>query len=67
MEISKLLSAIADDAKSLPTNKEDYRSSDGLLICGKCQTPKETVLKFDNKTIVVRCLCKCEEEARDES
>lgn len=67
METSELLSAIADGAKSLPVNEEDYRNKEGLLICGKCQTPKETVLKFDNKTIVVRCLCKCEEEARDES
>lgn len=65
METSELLSAIADGAKSLPTNKEDYRSSDGLLMCGKCLTPKETVLKLGNKTMIVRCLCKCEEYERD--
>ena len=65
METSKLLSAIADGAKSLPVNEEDYRSSDGLLMCGKCLTPKETVLKLGDKTMIVRCLCKCEEYERD--
>lgn len=65
MNTENLLNMICDGARSLETNAEDFRNEEGLLICGKCQTPKETVLKFDNKTIVVRCLCKCEEEARD--
>ncbi len=67
MNTENLLNMICDGARSLEKNAEDFRNEEGLLICGKCQTPKETVLKFDNKTIVVRCLCKCEVEARDAS
>lgn len=38
----------------------DYRNEDGLLMCGKCHTPKECVLhKSDGTTRTVRCACEC--------
>lgn len=38
----------------------DYRNTDGLLMCGKCHTPKECVLsKSDGTTRTVRCACEC--------
>lgn len=38
----------------------DYRSEDGLLMCGKCHAPKECVLhKSDGTTRTVLCACEC--------
>lgn len=56
---------------------EDYRDSDGILICGKCHTPREKFLKFDksggfyerykNRLFPVLCRCrKDEQEAEKE-
>lgn len=47
----------------------DYIGEDGLLYCGKCNTKKETVIKFPDGTIFgaggerkVSCQCKCQAE-----
>lgn len=50
--------------KELEVNEEDYTDEEtGLLICGKCNTPKQCKVNWLNeKEIVVTCLCKCEEE-----
>ena len=46
----------------------DYRNAEGLVYCGKCNTPKETVKKVpygmfgDTDVKVFPCLCKCESE-----
>lgn len=38
----------------------DYHNEDGLLMCGKCHTPKECVLtKPDGTTKTVHCACDC--------
>lgn len=38
----------------------DYRNEDGLLMCGKCHTPKEcTLTKSDGTDRTVRCACEC--------
>lgn len=44
--------------------KGDYRK-DGLLICGRCHTPKQTRVSFLGDERIVGCLCKCGKEARD--
>lgn len=41
----------------------DYDGEDGLLYCGKCNTPKQYRLKAE-PTFVVRTLCRCEKEKR---
>ena len=52
--------------------EEDYRNSDGLLICGKCHTPRERFLEFEknskfyerykNHSFPVLCKCRKEQE-----
>lgn len=46
-------------------NECDYRK-DGLLYCGKCDTPKEVMAEAFGKPIVIPCLCVCEAKKRDE-
>lgn len=40
---------------------------DGLLCCGTCGEPKETVVEVGGKSIVARCLCRCGVEAREKA
>lgn len=46
----------------------DYIGDDGLLVCGKCGTPKQRRIEvpFRDEPMVVHCMCACEErEARE--
>ena len=58
-----ILSKIAIRAEKL---EGDYYK-DGILYCGKCNTPKETTIKFDNiqQPKIVRIACKCVSEAEE--
>ncbi len=47
------------EVRTAEINEGDYLKG-GLLYCGKCKAPKQ--IKF--RGIIVRCLCKCEVEAR---
>lgn len=40
----------------------DYTNENGLLFCGKCDTPKECEISINGMTAKVSCLCKCKEE-----
>lgn len=40
---------------------EDY-IKDGILYCGKCNTPKESITHFLGKEYRSKALCKCEQE-----
>lgn len=58
-------------AESIKTEQGDYYNDDGLLMCGKCNTPKQC--RVQNPFIAGRvdiryCICKCaaEEKARKE-
>ena len=44
-----------------PAVPEDYMQ-DGVLYCGKCHTPKQTVISLAGKAMTVACLCKCAAE-----
>ena len=44
---------------AIPAQQGDYEM-DGLIHCGKCHTPKQTVIEFNGKTFKPYCLCKCE-------
>lgn len=46
--------------------KEGDFIHDGLLHCGKCRQKKQTRVSFADKTHIVRCMCKCDAEAREE-
>lgn len=38
---------------------------DGLLICGKCHTPKQCRITFDHHIKTMPCLCRCASEHMD--
>ena len=63
-----MLKPIIDTANSHLTEKPgDYRNGDGLLICGKCNQPKQTIISLPavgapERKIIVRCTCKCDAE-----
>ena len=57
----------AVEAKAAAAIKEetgDYEK-DGLLHCGKCNTPKQCFVDVLGTIRKPRCLCKCAKEARD--
>ena len=53
--------------------EEDYRNADGLLMCGKCHTPRERFLEFNKTSTFYEryknhpfpVLCKCRKEKID--
>lgn len=45
-------------------NPDDYINDAGILVCGKCHTPRETKLKVEGVEHKFPILCKCREEAQ---
>ena len=43
----------------------DYYGDNGLLHCGKCNTPKQCNIELFGRKRVVYCLCKCKAEERE--
>jgi DNA replication protein DnaC len=63
MDILKPLAAMASAA--IPKEDGDYLQ-DGLLYCGLCKTPKETMVSVPwGRTFKARCLCACGLRARE--
>ena len=53
--------------KETNINEVDYISDDGLLYCGKCHTKKQVRIRLPNgKELTPHCLCKCEEEKKEQ-
>ena len=46
---------------------DDYKDADGVLMCGKCHTRKQTFFEVEGliPRTLVSCLCKCEAEKRE--
>lgn len=61
-EYVKVLEARANDA--IKTEEGDY-IQDGLLHCGKCNTPKQKRVEILDMVIFPKILCECEAERRD--
>lgn len=64
---SETVDLIASRAEEANGRQEgDYIGEDGLLYCGQCRTPKQTVIKLIDSNggteKVVPCMCKCREE-----
>lgn len=60
MDIDIIDTIGARAARQYSEHEGDYRNEDGLLICGKCHTPKEcTLTKSDGTDRTVRCACEC--------
>lgn len=41
-------------------NEDDYINSDGLWVCGKCNTPKQVKIELCGEILTPMCLCECE-------
>lgn len=66
MNISKVIDGIEQKAAdSIKAEQGDYYGDDGLLYCGKCNTPKQCRVEFFGQMRTPYCLCKCEVERRD--
>lgn len=66
-DYGKILDGIAKAAEeNTPVDPSDYIGEDGLMICGKCHTPKQCRVTFLGIEKTPFCLCKCEQEKRDE-
>ena len=60
MDIDIIDTIGARASRQYSEHEGDYRNEDGLLICGKCHTPKEcTLTKSDGTARTVRCACEC--------
>lgn len=55
----------AKAAESIKAEQGDYYGDDGLLYCGKCNTPKQCRIFIFDEERTPFCLCKCEVERRD--
>ena len=66
MQTMDLLQMLANRTeKEIPMNEGDY-IKDGLLCCGKCNTPKQGKYEVGEGVFLKpRILCKCETEKRD--
>ena len=62
------LDGVIEAAKENANNDvdtNDYRDENGILICGRCGKPRETIIPhplFPNQTLKVNCLCECREK-----
>lgn len=66
MDIANTLFSIEKRAaESIKAAQGDYYGDDGLLVCGKCNTPKQVRVMILDKERTPFCLCKCEVEKRD--
>lgn len=54
---------------SIKSEPGDYIGEDGLLVCGKCHTPKQGRYQMPFGEVTPRILCECEQEkqAREEA
>ena len=52
-------------AEAIKAEQGDYFNDEGLLVCGKCNTPKECRNEIFGKMRTHRCLCKCGAEKRE--
>lgn len=60
MGASNVFSSIAERAaQQYAEQPGDYRDADGLLMCGKCHTPKQVRQPFLGNVKVLACACKC--------
>ena len=65
MDAEKMFAAVEERAAaSIKEEAGDY-VKDGLLHCGKCNTPKQCFVELFGTIRTPRCLCKCAKEARD--
>ena len=66
MEIENMIGGLEQRAaEAIKPEQGDYiGEEDGLLYCGKCNTPKQTRVEIFGRVRTPMCLCKCEAEKR---
>ena len=62
---SIILQPVISAANSANAEAPGDYTKDGLLFCGRCNTPKRSRQCFMGHQITVGCLCRCATEARD--
>ena len=65
MEAIKNLMDLNLQSSSKIEIQEDEYVEDDVIYCNKCNTPRTTVIELFGNKKVVRCICKCQAEARD--
>lgn len=62
-ELEKMIDNIAASAAQEPEDFTD--TATGLLICGKCHTPKQCRVTLFERERLLPCLCQCEKERQE--
>lgn len=66
MDLTSLIDGIERKAAAeIKAEQGDYYGDDGLLMCGKCNTPKQTRVVIFDRERTPFCLCRCEAEKRE--
>ena len=66
MNLKPFFDGVEKAAKgNIRAEQGDYIGEDGLLVCGKCHTPKQGRYNMPWGEITPPVLCKCEQERRD--
>lgn len=65
-EATEILNNLITKAeRNNPRNSEDYIGENGLLYCGKCNTPKQCKFKARGTENIVTCLCDCKKREQE--
>lgn len=62
MTWDNLIQGIAETATRANRRNEGDYIENGILMCGKCHTPKQCELEFGGRIIKPYCMCRCESE-----
>lgn len=62
MDFVKTLSDISDNS-NIKHADGDYEGENGLLYCGKCNSPKQCEIRLSGRVLRPYCLCECEAKA----
>ena len=65
MDLSEIINGLIAKAAEVNEVQEGDYIVDGLLYCGKCNTPKQCKVEFMGQERTVYCLCKCAGEKRE--
>ena len=67
-ELGKVLDVAMAHVPSGSFAEGDHIGDDGLIVCGKCGTPKQCRVEspFHDEPMIVRCMCACEEREEAE-
>lgn len=64
-QYEQIFDSIMETAKSAIQEKEGDYEKDGLLYCGKCNTPKQCEVELFGQIRKPMCLCQCEVERKE--